>query len=392
VRWVSLDAPVQETSCRECIDTSYLASSYVQTVGADRVWNTAPRYAQGQKISVAIIDSGINPHQDFWTRKGKNRLVVSFAHNQGYNQTIFDGYGHGTHIAGIVGSNGASSGGRYIGIAPQVNLINVKVSDDLGASSTADVVLGMQWVLENRQRHNIRVVNLSLNSSTMESYHVSPLDAAAEVLWFNGIVVVVSAGNNGTDGGLFPPANDPFVITVGATDDRGTPQLDDDELAPFSAYGTTSDGYAKPELVAPGKNIVSLLSHANNGLTQIKPGNIVEGRYFRMSGTSTAAPIVAGAVALLLQHEPQLTPDQVKARLMMSAQPFDTPERAGAGYLDIYAALQAQRTGSANQTATPSALLTDLRDGRLNQATWNSVNWKSVNWKSVNWKSDYWGD
>jgi serine protease AprX len=154
-----------------------------------------------------------------------------------------------------------------------VNLVNVKITDDYGAGRISDVVAGLQWIYQNRTKYNIRVVNLSLNSSVAEPYHVSPLNAAVEILWFNGIVVVVSAGNNGTSNGgvLYPPANDPFVITVGATKDNGTTQLGDDVIASYSAYGTTAEGFAKPDLVAPGHKIVSLMGKPDAVLAQQYP-------------------------------------------------------------------------------------------------------------------------
>src|SRR5207302_1052147 len=198
--------------------------------------------------------SGIKSNLSDFTSTG-NRVVAQVKFNS-YTSSLTDQYGHGTHVAGIIGGNGSNSSGNYIGIAPKVNLVNVKVSDDTGAAAASDVVNGMQWVLNNKATYNIRVANLSLNSSVSSSYNTDPLDAAAEVLWFNQIVVVVSAGNNGT-ANLYAPANDPFVITVGATDDRGTASISDDTMASFSAYGTTSDGFAKPDLVAPGTNIVS---------------------------------------------------------------------------------------------------------------------------------------
>ena len=159
-------------------------------------------------------------------------LTTTVKFNNGYNQSIFDGFGHGQHVAGIIGGNGRHLGGAYIGVAPKVNLINVKVSDDNGAANASNVVAGLQWVNDNRAVYNIKVVNLSLNSSVAESYHTNPLNAAVEVLWFNKITVVVSVGNIGKNA-LFPPANDPFVITVGATDDRGTLFTSDDTLASF---------------------------------------------------------------------------------------------------------------------------------------------------------------
>jgi serine protease AprX len=407
VRWISLDAPVLNTACADCVDTSKATSSWLYSSGLKELWKLNPTL-QGQGIGVAVVDSGINPQQDLYTTMGANRIVAAVRYNDGYNQSVYDNYGHGNHVAGIIGSDGDRSGGTYIGVAPAVNLINVKVSDDAGRATTSRVVKGLQWVYENRAKYNIRVVNLSLNSGTLESYHTNPLNAAVEILWFNGVVVVVSAGNNGS-GGILPPANDPFVITVGATDDKGTSNLKDDDLASFSAYGKTIDGFDKPDLVASGKNIVSLMANPNSVLAAKYPGNVVYNNYFRMSGTSMAAPIVAGAVALLLQDEPNLTPDQVKYRLMTTAVkdvgrwPQYTEQKAGAGYLDINAAITANTTQSANTGILTSNLLslssrgvpfggTSWNSVNWGSVNWGSVNWGSVNWGSVNWGSDYWGN
>jgi serine protease AprX len=222
--------------------------------------------------------------------------------------------------------------------------------------------------------------------------------------------VVASAGNNGTST-LYPPANDPFVITVGATDDKATPTTDDDRLATFSAYGMDENGFAKPELVAPGRLIVGLLP-ANDKLSMSRghAANRVDTTYFKMSGTSVSAPMVSGAIALLLQDEPGLTPDQVKYRLMVTANkdwPGYDPATAGAGYLDVYAAVYGTTTESANTGLPASQLLLSGLDPvawnsvnwnsvnwnsvNWNSVNWNSVNWNSVNWNSVNWNSDYWG-
>jgi serine protease AprX len=258
-------------------------------------------------------------------------------------------------------------------------------------------------VLQNKSLYNIRVVNLSLNSSVAESYHTNPLNAAVEILWFNGLVVVVSAGNRG-NGAIYAPANDPFVITVGATDDQGTPSLSDDSVASFSAYGTTSDAVQKPDLVAPGTNIIARLVNTNMGLAGAHPANLVGNFYFRMSGTSMAAPIVSGAAALLLHDEPNLTPDQVKYRLMATANKTwagYNVATAGAGYLDVYAAVNGTTTQSANTNQPASQLLwtganpltwdsVNWNSVNWNSVNWNSVNWNSVNWNSVNWNSDYW--
>ena len=397
VRWISVDAPMVKTNCEDCIDTANLGSYYVQAIGADLLWNQTP-YLQGQGIAVAVIDSGINDgHQDLADSNGMTRVIAdvnlsSITNNQK------DKYGHGTHIAGIIGGNGYHSDGKYTGVAPKVNLINVKVCDDQGEATTSDVVDGLQWVLENKDIYNIRLVNLSLNSTMAESYHTSPLDAALEILWFNGIVVVVSAGNSGIDMGngvLFPPANDPFIITVGAIDDQGTPPTMDDMLASYSAYGITTDGFSKPDIVAPGTNIISLLPNPKGELWKEHRENLVKdtdpvAHYFRMSGTSMASAVTAGAVALLLQDEPNLNPDQVKFRLISTAHEFGAG--SGAGYLDVYDAVTSDSSQSANLGTTISQLLwtgTDpLTYGSVN---WGSVNWGSVNWGSVNWGTVNWG-
>jgi serine protease AprX len=245
------------------------------------------------------------------------------------------------------------------------------------------------------------VVNISMNSTVAQSYHTSPLSAAVEILWFNGVVVVVSAGNNGTGNGpvtIYPPANDPFVITVGATEDKGTTGLGDDTLAIFSAYGTTEAGFAKPDLVAPGRNLVAPLAAKASTVYNAHPLHRVGDYYFRMSGTSMSAPVVSGAVALLLQDEPNLTPDQVKYRLMASANQnwnYD-PVQSGAGYLDVYSAVNGITTGSANQGIMPSLMLATGEEGidfasvGWNSVGWNSVGWNSVGWNSVGWNSVGW--
>ena len=405
VRWVSPDAAVLQPSyCPQCIVTNNLVNTYIRAINADKMWNRAP-YTQGQGVGVAIIDSGINPSGDFYTVMGVNRQVANVRFNSDYNQNTSDGYGHGTHVASIAGGDGSDSNGLYIGVAPMANIINVKVSNDDGSAMMVNVIQGLQWVLENKDQYNIRVVNLSLNSTIAESYHSSPLDAAVEILWFNQIVVVASAGNNGY-GAIYPPANDPFIITVGATDDKGTDTLSDDSVAKFSAYGTTIDGIVKPELVAPGKNIIARLVNTNMGMAGEHPENLVGSQYFRMSGTSAAAPMVSGAVAILLQDEPNLTPDQVKYRLMETANsiwPGYNETTAGAGYLDIQAALQSNTTESANTGIMPSQLLytgtNPITWGSVgwnsvgwNSVGWNSVGWNSVGWNSVGWNSDYWDE
>lgn len=403
VRWISPDAPVVETGCKQCISTTNLKNNYNQTVYASRAWNTPP-YLQGKGITVAVVDSGINKaHADI-----QERVVAekSFRFTSGTG----DAFGHGTFVAGVIAGNGTSGNGNYIGIAPQASLLNVKVSGPLGEAIESDVIAGLQWIYEQKSTYKIRVVNLSINSAIEQSYHKSPLAAACEILWFNGIVVVASSGNNGS-GKLYPPANDPFIITVGAIDEMGTATSADDSVPAFSAFGVTKDGFAKPDLVAPGRYIIGPLASSVSLLALLHRSNVVSQNYFMMSGTSVSAPIVSGAVALLLEDEPTLTPDQVKYRLMSTANKnwrAYNAEQAGAGELDVFSAIQGNSTKSANTGTPVSKLLTTGSEsivspvGKWTNTNWNSVSWSSVSWSSVSWSSvswssvswssDYWED
>lgn len=363
-----------------------IASVFLSTIKADQL------NLNGTGITVAVVDSGIAYHNDFKVSGSTNQYrIIANEYFSGSGGTD-DVYGHGTHVAGILGGNGSLSNGKYRGVAPGVSLINLKVTDKDGMTYESNVVNSLQWIYNNRNVYNIRVVNISLNSTVAQSYHTSPLSAAVEILWFNGIVVVVSAGNNGTANGpstIYPPANDPFVITVGASEDKGTAGLADDTLAVFSAYGVTEDGFAKPEIVAPGRNIVAPLAQKASTVYVAHPLHRVGDYYFRMSGTSMAAPVVSGAVALLLQDEPNLTPDQVKYRLMATANTDWAgylPPQSGAGCLDAQAAVNGSTTETANTGIAVSLMLTT----GSNPVAWDSVGWNSVGWNSVGWNSVGW--
>jgi serine protease AprX len=434
VRWVSYDAPVEKSGllggllCGDCANPLLLQNDYDYSVNANKVWNNSSNTAawlQGQGVGIAVVDSGVTANADLNVKSSlsKSRLVAQVKVNN-KAAGVTDNFGHGTLVSGIIAGNGSLSLGSFIGIAPQANIIGVKVSDDNGAATESDVVSGLQWVNDNKDKYNIRVVNLSMNSTQAQSYQVDPLDAACEILWFNKVTVVVSAGNNGNDGSpaVFAPANDPFVITVGAADTAKTRSPNDDTLAPFSAYGKDETGSVKPDIVAPGLNLVSTKPGLYVKLALDHPEFVLDLNYMKVAGTSFAAPQVAAAAALLLQSEPYLTPDQVKYRLKATAlagEPqgkWDTrrawpaydPTTMGAGYLDIYAAVtQKNLTGSANNGIPISKLLW-TGDSPVNWASvnwssvnwssvnwssvnWSSVNWSSVNWSSVNWSGDYWG-
>jgi serine protease AprX len=357
----------------------------------------------GQGVTVAIVDSGVTDHMDL-RQDGSNPTQALNSGSRVIQNQVFgnyasplDEYAHGSHVAGIVAGNGVASGGKYKGIAPGVNLINIRVSNYEGLTYTSDLVDGLQWIFNNKDVYNIRVVNLSVNSTAPESYQYSPIDAAVEVLWFSGIVIVVAAGNNGTAEGpstVYPPANDPFVITVGAIEDIATVSMDDDFVAAFSAYNTTESGFAKPDLVAPGRNLVSLLPSTSSTGYKGHLKHHVDEFYFRMSGTSMSAPVVAGVVALLLQDEPGLNPDQVKYRLLATANniwPGYISAKAGAGIVDAFAAVNGTTSDYANQGIIPTQLLSTGEDAiAFDSVGWNSVGWNSVGWNSVGWNSVGW--
>ena len=394
VRWVSLDAPV-ESSKRKTISESEQVTPtpvnyFLETLGVRPVWEMG---LKGQGITVAVIDSGTNQEKDLQVdptkAKPDSRVLeqLTFNSNAGH---VNDATGHGTHVAGIIGGSGYRSDGLYAGIAPEVNFVSLKISDDTGMAYESDAIGAMQWVLDHKDKYNIRAVNMSVNSTQESSYHTSPLDAAAEILWFNGIVVVASVGNKGPAGGYntanAAPANDPFIITVGATNEHGSADISNDTLASFSAHGTTVDGFNKPELIAPGTDIISILG-PGIWISEHQDHVIMNGEYFRLSGTSMSAPMVTGAAVLLLQDEPNLTPDQVKYRLINSSQFIG----GGDPYLDIYAAVTGTSSESANTGLVASQLLWSGDDPvSWDSVAWNSVAWNSVAWNSVAWNSVAW--
>jgi len=404
VRWVSLDGSIEHSS-KPIPDPNAPPNYYLDTLGVPDVWNMG---LKGEGIGVAVIDSGIFTDRDFSTEVGSPHMrIVGMVNLNDEMKSVNDEYGHGTHVAGIIGGNGGSSPNtQYAGIAPKVNLINLKVNDDTtGMCYESNVVAALQWVYNNKDQYNIRVVNLSLNTTVEQSYNLSPMDAAVEILWFNGVVVVASAGNNGPAGGYntsnASPANDPFIITVGASEENGTSDRTDDNIGLYSAFGTTINGFVKPDIIAPGTNIYSVLSNSSTWAV-IYPGRtVLGGEYFRLSGTSMAAPMVTGAVVLLLQDEPNLTPDQVKYRLTHTGETI-TNDNVAYPYLNIYAAVTGTTTQSANTGILPSQMLSTGTEPITwnsvgwnsvgwNSVGWNSVGWNSVGWNSVGWNSTYWG-
>jgi serine protease AprX len=390
VRWVSLDGALEGAGKPPPKNppSELPENVYLDTMNVRSVWEMG---YLGEGVGVAVIDSGISTDRDFSTEIGTpfSRIVKQVSFNSESFQTA-DATGHGTHVAGIIGGNGTAADGFYSGVAPKVDLINLKISDENGMAYESDAVAAMQWVYDNKEQYNIRVVNLSIQSASEMSYHQSPMDAAAEILWFNGVVVVAASGNWDPQGVYNPilaaPANDPFIITVGASNEKGSARIQDDAWANFSAWGMTQDGFYKPDIMAPGKDIISVLSMSSDW-DEVYPEKVVlTNEYIRLSGSSMSAPMVSGAVALLLQAEPDLTPDQVKYRLTHASASLQ-----GISYLDVYEAITTPTTESANTGLTASQLLwTGDEPVTWGSVAWNSVAWNSVAWNSVAWNSVAW--
>jgi len=293
-----------------------------------------------------------------------------------------DPFGHGTHVAGIVGGSGKVSAGHQPGVAPGASLYSVRVLDGEGMGTVSDVVAGLDWVLSSAASSGIRVVNLSLGKALEESADTDPLVQAVEAVWDAGIVVVVSAGNYGTAGHftITSPGNSPKVITVGSVTDAATLDLSDDYVSTYSSRGPTLiDHYLKPDLVAPGNRIIAPIA-ANSKLKVDLPERIREtGDYLELSGTSMAAPMVSGAAVLMLSQDPTLTPATVKARLMRSARKISgDPTVWGAGVLDVVAALGA--TGEVKTAPSPQMNQDDSGAILVEDTAqlWGSTDWDAT--------------
>ncbi|MGD0790243.1 MAG: S8 family peptidase [Terriglobales bacterium] len=382
----------------------------------------------GTGVGVAVIDSGIADHPDLYNASGASRVVYSQSFVAG-DTTTPDQFGHGTHVAGLVGGTGANSGtangyqATYAGMAPNVNLINLRVLDQNGSGTDSQVIAAIEQAIALQSTYNIRVINMSLGRPVFESYTLDPVDQAVEAAWQAGIVVVVAAGNTGrfapTNGfaTIGVPANDPAVITVGATMTLGTATRVDDKIASYSSKGPTAiDHIVKPDLIAPGNRLVSLrvagsTLDTNYPKYEVAPASGTA-MYFQLSGTSMATPVVSGAVALMLQQNPALTPDQVKARLMKTAwKGFGRYSQSsdhwgnlysneydlftyGAGYLDIDTALN--NTDLATGVALSPTAVYNSRNGSVTIVNTSSAAFggSSVVWgaTSVVWgNSVVWG-
>jgi serine protease AprX len=333
------------------------STDFPEVVGADLVWAEG---VNGSGVTVAVLDTGLgNLPALTEALDGKKGRILAWKDFIDDSHKPIDPNGHGSHVAGIIANTQKGADGAWNGIAPGVNLVAGRVLNEEGAGTYETVIAGLQWVLENKDRYNIRVVNLSLLSPAQSPYWADPLDEAVTKVWASGIVVIAAAGNDGpTPMSISVPGNNPYVVTVGAFTDNYTPgDWSDDYIAPFSASGPTLDGFVKPDIVAPGGHIVSVVPKKSL-LTDEYPANLLYSNYFKLAGTSQATANVSGIAALIIANNPELTPDQVKARLLSTALPWvdtDTTDalysmwEQGAGRVNAVDAVFTDSTDSANQ-------------------------------------------
>ncbi len=381
-----------------------------RAIGAVDAWDD---HATGAGIDVAVIDSGVAP-VDGLAADGKvvNGPDLSFDLQAGATPYI-DGFGHGTHIAGIIaGRDNAIAPGHkpedrdFAGIAPDARIVSVKVAGASGQTDVSQVIAAIDWVVQNRRSGdlNIRVLNLSFGTDGTQDYRVDPLAHAVEVAWRNGIVVVVAAGNAGAGRpGLVDPAYDPYVIAVAADDTGGTNQASDDTVPAWSSRG---DGTRNPDLVAPGVSIQGLRVPGST-LDRAVPA-AADARFLRGSGTSQAAAVVSGAVALLLSERPYLSPDEVKALLKATASrlPYAGTEAQGAGLVDVHDALSARAptrtqtweraTGGGSLEAARGSVHLALDGAPLDGerdifgAAWDGAAWGDLAERGLSWEGGAW--
>ena len=379
-------------------------------VGVDQFWPTLPGPSgkdAGSTPTIAFVDSGIEASRsDFG-----DRVLAAVDLSTLPSNSPGDGLGHGTMVAGVA----AGSAPGRAGAAPTAGIVSLDVMDDRGMARTSDVIAATQWILRNRKQYDIRIANFSLHSASPSSFRWDPLDKAVEKLWLSGVVVVAASGNQGQGGRPTPmayaPGNDPFAITVGALDLHGSTNPERADVPTWSAWGYTLDGFAKPELSAPGRALVGPVP-ANSTLAAERPGQLLstaDGTYITLSGTSLSAPIVAGIAADLLALRPTLTPDQVKGALMHEARSLRRVRTLAAGVGEAYAPAAATLAFPPNPNRALNGFLikdpagdgmifddVSWLDAAKASPTWDAVSWldgwADVSWSDVSWSDVSWSD
>jgi serine protease AprX len=388
------------------------------SVAANTIWQktinlpNAWAVTKGSGVGVAVVDTGVVPMPD---------LVNHVAYRVDFTpeQDGYDRYGHGTHMAGIISGDGTSSSGTWTGIAPRANLVSIKVAGFNGATDVSVVIAGLQWAVSHKDEFNLKVLNLSFGTDSNQSYSVDPLDYAVEQVWKSGIFVSVAAGNRGPDPRtVSKPADDPYVVAVGAADLKNTQSFGDDVVADFSSRGPTSaDGLAKPDLVAPGVTIVSVRD-PNSTVDQLHPTARVGDSYFKGTGTSQAAAVVSGVATLMFAANPNLTPDVAKGILLTTTKKYLRSANAGGtGLVQADEAVNAAKSGfypngtavqPANQGLSPSSGTGSLEASRGSQHVYADLNndgtpelvsgeidvhansWSANSWSANSWSANSW--
>jgi serine protease AprX len=395
------------------VDSLSFTNSAIGLGGVLPPWRGGPT---GEGVTVAVLDSGFAAHQDLLNQNGHPRLLAFVDFTRKGRTQAYDDAGHGTFVAGLIAGDGSASlppgqGGQavrqYRGVAPEADIVSLKVLDKFGEGRESDVIRAIAWTIRNKDRYHIRVLNISLGGDVAGPTETDPMAKAVEAAWKSGIVVVTGAGNEGEfgRGGILSPGNDPYVITVGASDTHQTSRTGDDTVCAYSSIGPTMfDEIAKPDVVAPGNKNISLRVPSSY-IDRTWPENQVAvssyilsapswtaPQYFTLSGTSTAAPVVSGIVALMLDADPSLTPDDVKLRLMQTAHqlPALDPLQEGAGAVDVAAALAATSLRargyalSAKVGSGSSVLPADTYD-RWNDYKWTKYRWTKYRWTKYRW-------
>jgi serine protease AprX len=384
------------------------------TTGVSSLWNVVGALGAllpaPQAPTIAVVDSGIDQSKasDFGSRVVARVDFCSLCPAGSAGQDL---EGHGTMVAGLAAGNSS----LYPGVARNANLVDLRTAGANGGSRTSDVIAATDWILQNKDRYGIRVVNYSMKGAHPSTFRYDPLDAAVESLWFHGVVVVAAVGNYGVANTpqkiQYSPGNDPFVISVGALSTNGTTSASDDTLAPWSAYGKTLDGFAKPELSAPGRWMVGPVP-AGATLPTTEPDRVLAPGYMWMSGTSLAAPIVAGAAAQVLARHPSWTPDQVKGALMRTAKRTAAGFSAGVGEvnaaaaaavnsppnpqknLDKYVAPDSSGNPAFNVDAWQQAVSaqTDWSETDWSETDWSETDWSETDWSETDWSETDWSE
>ena len=418
-------------------DDKYSLFKIEKDLGARDSWG---KHQTGAGIDVALIDSGVTPVAGLG---GPGKLVYGpdlTEESQNPATENLDTYGHGTFLAGIIAGHDSGidaakkkdDADGFMGFAPDARIVSVKVADAHGATDVSQVLAGIDWVVQHAHDNgmNIRVLNLSFGTDSMQPYTIDPLAYAAEVAWRAGIVVVTSAGNSGAaDGRLTTPASDPFVLAVGADDTKSTKNPTDDSIPSFSSHG---DGTRNPDVIMPGVHVQSLRVPGSFIDDQFADTGAINDRFFRGSGTSEAAATASGAVALLLDANPDAKPDQIKAMLMDAASQLPKVDRQaqGAGIVDLHRAndhADDKKFAGATQTFVPSTgsgsldasrgsshlevngvtldgerdifgnpvdtaqlAATEAAGNAWSGGMWNGQRWSGDGWSGVRWSGSRW--